>query len=81
MIQINDFNNGHTIQLVFANGLNLSILQHDFSYSDKDKTVEIAILKDGEFVTQDILTDLNDEVKGWVNADDLADIITKVKEV
>ena len=79
MITHRPFNGGISFQMIFENGLNLSIIQHKSSYSD-DKTVEIAVLDPNEeFVTRDFIKELDDDVKGWVKADELADLIFEVK--
>jgi hypothetical protein len=70
---------GHTIQFVFENGLNFSMVQHRFSYST-DKNVEIAVIdNEGNFITKDFIDDLNDDVKGWVDADEAISIMEKVR--
>lgn len=79
MITHCEYMNGISFQMVFDNGLNLSIIQHDVSYSCKE-SVEVAILDPAEnFVTKDFIKDLNDDVKGHVKADELADLIFEVK--
>ena len=80
MISISDYSGGHSIQLVFENGLNLSIIQHDHSYSTYKETVEIAILdKYGNFITKEFVEGIEDDVVGHVKADELADLISKVR--
>jgi len=70
---------GHTIQFVFENGLNFSMVQHRFSYST-DKNVKIAVIdNEGNFITKDFIDDLNDDVKGWVDADEAISIMEKVR--
>lgn len=79
MVTMKEIYEGHTIQFVFENGLNFSMMQHKFSYST-DKNVEIAVLdNEGNFMTKDFIDDLNDNVKGWVDADEAISIMEKVR--
>jgi len=79
MITMQEIYEGHTIQFVFENGLNFSMVQHRFSYST-DKNVEIAVIdNEGNFITKDFIDDLNDDVKGWVDADEAISIMEKVR--
>ena len=80
MITVEQYMNGYSIQYIFENGLNFSMVQHDGSYSD-NKSVEIAILdQKGEFITKDFIDGLDDDVKGWVSADEASEVASKVKE-
>lgn len=75
MITIEPFNNGYSIQFVFENGINFLMIQHDSSYST-DKNVEIAVLNDRrEFITKEFIEDLDNDIKGWVDADEAVKIM------
>ena len=79
MITIKDIYEGHTVQFVFENGLNFSMVQHRFSYST-DKNVEIAVIdNEGNFITKDFIDNLSDDIKGWANADEVVAIMEKVR--
>ncbi len=86
-------NKGH-FWLTFKNGYTISVFNgfgsysenhfktkllsvHDFASIDS-KDCEIAIMYNGVFVTSSFI-DCNDNVEGYVTADELADIIYKVK--
>lgn len=80
--------------LTFENGYEISIFNGYGSYSENhfreelrripefasvdSKDCEIAIMYNGIFTT-DKFVECNDSVKGYVSADELADIIYKVK--
>lgn len=48
------------------------------TYESKD--VEIAIIKDGKFVTSEVL-DIDNDVKGYVPVEELMEIINKIKNI
>lgn len=82
-------------QLIFSNGLCISVQFGAGNYCDnynskdwkqketaKSDTSEIAIMdtkKHYEFVTSKIIKDIDDDVKGYVTSDEVADLIIKVK--
>ena len=81
MITIRNHADGHSVQFVFENGLNFSMIQHSFSHSSNED-VEVAVLnKEGEFITQDFIENLNDDVKGWISADEAVQIMDKVRRI
>lgn len=81
--------------LTFENGYKISVFNGFGSYSENhfktkllsvpdfasidSKDCEIAIIYNGIFVT-DRFVECGDSVKGYINADELADIIYKVKK-
>ena len=80
MITIRNHFDGHSVQFVFENGLNFSMIQQSFSHSSNEN-VEIAVLnKDEEFITRDFIENLHDDVKGWVSADEAVQIMNKVRK-
>lgn len=80
--------------LTFENGYTISIFNGYGSYSENhfkqdlrqipefasvdSKHCEIAVIYDGIFCTNTFI-ETDDSVKGWVTADELADVIYKVK--
>lgn len=80
--------------LTFENGYMVSIFNGFGSYSENhfktdllkrlencnvnSKDCEIAVIYNGKFVTRNFI-ECADSVKGWVTADELADVIYKVK--
>ena len=86
------FDNGYTLSIFNGTG-SYSENHSDFkkmadimknkdilaTYESKD--VEIAILKDGKFVTSKVLEDHDDDVKGYVSIEEVIEIINKLKEM
>ena len=73
----NEFHNG--FQMKFENGWTISVQFGRGNYNDKDNsTAEIAIW-DGEGNWYDFPDD-GQQVKGWVNADEVADWIHRVSK-
>ena len=80
--------------LTFENGYKISIFNGLGSYSENhfkqelinipkfvsvdSKYCEIAVIYEGIFCTNKFI-ETNDSIKGWVTADELADVIYKVK--
>jgi len=77
-MKVSDYANGHSVQFVFENGYNLSIVKHDFSYSGEN-TSEVAVLFNEQFVTRDFVQGIQDDVVGYVKDDELAELMIKVK--
>ena len=79
---------GIVAQVELKNEMILSIIGGRMAYSTPRKDLteakefasfEVAILdKDGEFVTRDHITGLDDDVKGWVSRDEILEIIKKL---
>ena len=92
---MNDEKNGHC-WLTFENGYKVSIFNGYGSYSENhfregllhipefssvdSKDCEIAIIYNNKFVTRKYV-ECNDDVKGYVSADELAEIIYKVRNI
>lgn len=83
------FNSDNTfagVVMTFANGYSISIqfgcgnyCENKFESKPQSKDVEIAVFnKDDQFVR---LTNMNDDVVGYVNMDELADYIQQVKNL
>lgn len=81
--------------ITFENGYKISIFNGYGSYTDNhfkkevlatpefasidSSNCEVAIIYEGIFVTASFIEDLNDNVKGYVTPDELAELIYKVK--
>lgn len=81
--------------LTFENGYKISIFNGYGSYSENQfkqdlihipefasvdsKDCEVAVIYEDEFCTNRFI-ETDDSVKGWVTADELADLIKKVKD-
>lgn len=85
------FENGYTLSII--NGFGSYSENHDnfekeWQITDhrdilanwESSDVEIAIIKDGKFVTSDVL-DNNYDVEGYVKVEELTEIIEKIKEM
>lgn len=73
---------GNGIQRIytFASGIKLSAVKTDFSYGGKDNLWEIAVFDaDRNFMTQEIWTDLDDDVIGYVTDEQLRDYLNDVE--
>lgn len=79
---------GVAAQVELKDEMILSIVAGQMAYSTPRKDLadakdfasfEIAILdKEGEFVTRDHITDIDDDVKGWVGREEILEIIEKL---
>lgn len=85
------FDNGYILSIVNGMGSysenqfdydiwNKALKTGDIFATYESKDVEIAIIKDGEFVTSDIL-EVDDDVKGYVSIEELLEIINKIKNI
>lgn len=85
------FDNGYTLSIFNGMGSysenrmdfdtwNKALKTGDILATYESKDVEIAIIKDEEFVTSEIL-DVDDNVKGFVSIKELLEIIDKVKNI
>jgi hypothetical protein len=60
------------------NHFKTDLLKQTENYIISSKNCEIAVIYNGEFVTRNFV-ECDDSVKGYVTADELADVIYKVK--
>ena len=64
---------------IVAGQMAYSTPRQDLTEANDFASFEIAILdKDGEFVTRDHISDLEDDVKGWVGREEILQIIEKL---
>jgi len=62
-----DYLGGVARTLVFENGTKLSVVKHNFSYGGSQGLWEIAVInEEGDFITQNVWHDLDDDVVGYV---------------
>jgi len=65
----------------FVNGTNLSAIKTPWSYGGNNDLWEIAVLdSDGNFITQIIWNDLDDDVIGHLDDDALYDYVSQVQK-
>ncbi len=73
------FDNGITLSVQAGSGI-YSTPREDHSSADDYSSFEIAIWdKNGEWITQDIISNHDDDVKGWVSRDEIDEIISIIK--
>ena len=79
-IKLDDgFMKGVKCRMMFENGYGVSVVSHTYSYGGKDGLFEIAVLdKDGN-LTYD--TPLTNDVVGYLNPDDVTDVMKQVQEL
>ena len=80
---------GH-FHIKFDNGYEVSLFNGLGSYTDNlrieneknvfSKYMEVAIIKDGHFVTRDFITCINDDVVGLLKPETVVEILMKVKD-
>lgn len=76
-----DYLGGIARTLVFENGTKMSVVKHNFSYGGPQGLWEIAVInEEGDFITQDIWYDLDDDVMGYVTDLQLKKYISDVAE-
>lgn len=80
------FENGYMVSIFNGfgsyseNHFKTDLLKQTENYIISSKNCEIAVIYNGEFVTRNFV-ECDDSVKGYVSADELADIIYKVKKL
>ena len=62
----------------FDNGYGISVVKGDMFYSNGIDTYEVAVLKDGAICYD---TSITDDVIGYVNADEVSNIMKQIKEL
>ena len=70
--------NGVQVILSFGGKYDLSIVQNELSYGNKQGLYEIAVIKNGSFKIMPGITDEGDTVKGWLTEKDVDNIIKKM---
>jgi len=80
--ETNDFmghgsNNDYGYRFAFPSGLELSVIKHFGSYGYNDDLFEIAVMKDGDFVHIQGITD-DDVVKGYLTNEEVIEIIKEL---
>lgn len=66
------------LRVDFKNGYTLSIIRGRWTYGSEDGLFEIAVIRDGEFVTRSLaekrgLGDIDDDVMGWQTESEVRD--------
>ena len=79
-IKLDDgFMKGVQCRMMFENGFGVSVVSHTYSYGGKDGLFEVAVLgKDGD-LTYD--TPVTNDVVGYLNPDEVTEIIEQVQKL
>ena len=73
------FMSGVRSRMMFENGYGVSVVSHTYSYGGKDGLFEVAVLgKDGD-LTYD--TPVTNDVVGYLNPDEVTDIMEQVQNL
>lgn len=76
-MEINKINEGHQVVFKFKNGFGASVVRHTFSYGGKEGLWELAVLDEDGELTYD--TPVTDDVEGYLNDDDVVDLLNQIK--
>lgn len=81
-VKVRSLNGGTQTVVFFDNGYGASVVQHKYSYGGDRGLFEIAVLL-GNMDKWDICysTDITDDVLGYLNDDEVAETLNKIKEL
>ncbi len=79
-IKLDDgFMKGVKCRMMFENGFGVSVVSHTYSYGGKDGLFEVAVLdKDGDLTYN---TPVTNDVIGYLNPDEVTDIMEEVQKL
>ncbi len=73
------FMSGVRSRMMFENGFGVSVVSHTYSYGGKDGLFEVAVLdKDGDLTYN---TPVTNDVVGYLNPDEVTDIMEQVQNL
>ena len=73
------FMSGVRSRMMFENGFGVSVVSHTYSYGGKDGLFEVAVLdKDGDLTYN---TPVTNDVIGYLNPDEVTDIMEQVQNL
>lgn len=75
----NDFRAGIQAHIYFDNGYGASIVQHCFSYGNKDGLYELAVLDKDDRLCYD--TEVTDDVLGYLSEEDVSEALIKIQNL
>ena len=70
---------GYYWEFMFPNGYGASVIKHRGSYGSEDDLFELAVLKDGEGLCYS--TPITDDVIGWLDNQEVLDLLKKISEL
>jgi hypothetical protein len=74
-----EFMKGVQCRMMFENGFGVSVVSHTYSYGGKDGLFEVAVLgKDGDLTYN---TPVTNDVVGYLNPDEVTEIIEQVQNL
>ena len=75
----NSLHGGIQARTKFDNGYGVSVVRHEWSYGNRDGLYELAILDlDGDLCHT---TPITDDVMGYLNEDDITNILKQIQEL
>ena len=79
-IKLDDgFMKGVKCRMMFENGFGVSVVSHTYSYGGKDGLFEIAVLDEDGDLTYN--TPVTNDVVGYLNPDEVTDIMEEVQKL
>jgi hypothetical protein len=79
-IKLDDgFMKGVKCRMMFENGFGVSVVSHTYSYGGKDGLFEIAVLDEDGCLTYN--TPVTNDVVGYLNPDEVTDIMEQVQNL
>ncbi len=73
------FMSGVRSRMMFENGFGVSVVSHTYSYGGKDGLFEVAVLDEDGGLTYD--TPVTNDVVGYLNPDEVTDIMEQVQKL
>lgn len=62
----------------FSNGYGASVIRNHLSYGGPEGFYELAVLKDGKIIYD---TPVTNDVVGWLNKNDVAELLKQIEEL
>jgi len=78
-IENNSFQTGVVSRMMFENGFGVSVVSHTYSYGGKDGLFEVAVLDKDDNLTYE--TSVTNDVIGYLNPDEVTEIIKQVQSL
>ena len=78
-IKGNPFQTGVMSRMMFENGFGVSVVSHTYSYGGKDGLFEVAVLDEDGDLTYN--TPVTNDVIGFLNPDEVTDIMEQVQNL
>ena len=76
---LDSLHGGIQARIKFDNGYGVSVVQHEWSYGNRDGLYELAVLGlDGDLC---FTTPITDDVMGYLNEDDITNILKQIQEL